>query len=160
MTAHSRVQRWSSDAFVVRQELGAVYANAGLNPKEELLVVPVFQKSAVDLSHWGDEEAKEKDRLLEQFVLWANAVREHVTSAGHWLNFTDPASGYPVHGDRGGMTCNDVDVCLLCVKFPTVDLGVCKIMSHPEWKTAVYPTTMVTTAPFDILTRALEAEQT
>ena len=138
------------------------------------------------LSHWGDQEAQEKDRLLEQvftlfygsfylrlsaptltpssrdcfcrqFVKWANAVRDQVVAAGHWLNFTDPASGYPVHGDRGGMTCNDVDVCLLCTKFPTVDLGVCKILSHPEWKTAVYPTTMVTTAPLEVLTTALSA---
>ena len=94
-----------------------------------------------------------------QFVKWANAVRERVLAAGHWLNFTDPASGYPVHGDRGGLTCNDVDVCLLCTKFPTVDLGVCKILSHPEWKTAVYPTTMASTAPLGVLVAALDAEK-
>ena len=68
-----------------------VYANAGVVSKESLLVIPCFQRSRCDLrstfvchcccqsvliryymtsspllSHWGDQEAQEKDRLLEQ----------------------------------------------------------------------------------------------
>merc|ERR1711924_125847 len=139
-----------------RQEMGMVFPGVNVN---EMLVVPAMQRSTVDLSEWGDEQAKEKDRLLEQFVAWANAVREHILSEGHWAEFTDPASGYPIHSERGGMTLNDVDLALVCLKYPTVDLGVCKLISHPKWKTAVYPTSMVSTAPLEVLQRALEKEK-
>ena len=33
---------------------------------DKVLVLPVFQQSKVDLSNWGEEQAVEKDRLLEQ----------------------------------------------------------------------------------------------
>ena len=89
---------------------------------------------------------------------WAKATRDRIVEEGHWADYTDPASGYPVHGERGGMTLNDVDVSLQCLKYKTVDLGVCKLISHPKWKTAVYPATMVTTAPLDVLVAALQKE--
>ena len=91
-------------------------------------------------------------------MLWANAVRDRLKVQGYWADFTDPASGYPVYSQRGGMTCNDVEVCLMCLKYRTVDIGVCKMISHPRWKTAVYPTSMVSTAPLDAIMEALEAE--
>ena len=93
-----------------------------------------------------------------QFMAWGNAVRDRLITAGYWCDFCDPASGYPVHSERGGMTCNDVDLCLRCLKYRTVDLGCCKMISHPRWKTAVYPATMVAVAPIEALEAALQAE--
>ena len=37
-----------------------------MKAQAELLLVPTFQGTSCDLSAWGDEEAKEKDRCLEQ----------------------------------------------------------------------------------------------
>merc|ERR1712046_492873 len=88
-----------------REEMGIVYAD--LKKEDEVLVIPTFQPSKVDLSSWGNEQAVEKDRLLEQFMLWANAVRDRLLVDNYWADFTDPASGYPVHSQRW----NDVQRC-------------------------------------------------
>ena len=37
-----------------------------LKQESTLLLVPTFQRTSCDLSAWGDEEAAEKDRCLEQ----------------------------------------------------------------------------------------------
>ena len=94
-------------------------------------------------------------RFALQFSEWAGAACEELHRQGFWANYTDPASGYPVFGERGGLTLNDVEVSLSLLKYPTVDLGVCKMISHPRYKTASYPATLAADAPLDILAVAL-----
>ena len=59
-------------------------------------------------------------------------------------------------GERGGITLNDVECALSLLKYNTVDLGVCKMITHPRWKTASYPATMASDAPVEVLAAALE----
>jgi hypothetical protein len=37
-----------------------------------------------------------------------------------------------------------------------MNAGCCKIMLHPEWKSAVFPASMFTTAPSEVVLRLVE----
>jgi len=74
-------------------------------------------------------------------------------SEQNWCDYTDPVTGYPVLSERGGMLYSDVDGCEYLLKSYTVDysLSECRLISHPIWKTQVYPATFFTTCPPSIL---------
>jgi hypothetical protein len=75
-----------------------------------LLAVLTCQKSLMDLSQFGVEADKEKDRLLETFVAFAQFVTSHLIEHKYWADFIDPCSGLPVRCDApsrdfGGRGC-------------------------------------------------------
>lgn len=114
-------------------------------PDGRVWVVTLSQESRPDLANWGDEAAFEKDLLLENFVALGNAVAALVSDASSGslcVDFTDPASGHPMRSSRGPATYPDVEGALTFLKYPTVISGPCKMLSHPQWGTSVYPTTL------------------
>lgn len=60
-----------------------------------------------------------------------------------------------VIGERGGMAYSDLSGIALLLPYDHLQVGVCEMVSHPDWRTAVYPATLFTTAPLDILQLAL-----
>lgn len=120
----------------------------------ELIVVPTCQRSAVPLTQYGDAEVREKDRLLERFLAWARPVCEALWRRGHWADVTDPCTGqaYFGHADAGGGTYSDVDGLERLLKYRADSVfGGCRVVSHPRWRFHVYPATLFTTAPADVV---------
>lgn len=76
-----------------RREIQAIFPDQDVR---SMLIVPTCQKTVVDLVNRGDKVDQEKDHCLERFFVWAEAVCEHVSMAGHWIDFIDPCSGLPV----------------------------------------------------------------
>ena len=64
--------------------------------------------------------------------------------------------------ERGGMVYSDVDGCEMFLKSYTVDysLAECRLISHPLWKTQVYPATFFTTCPPEIILEYLNRYET
>lgn len=60
------------------------------------LAVLTCQKSLMDLSQFGVDADKEKDRLLETFVEFAQQVSSKLIEKDYWADFIDPCSGLPV----------------------------------------------------------------
>ncbi|KNC53345.1 uncharacterized protein AMSG_08846 [Thecamonas trahens ATCC 50062] len=127
------------------------------------VVVPISQYAAADLADWSAIAAGEKDVLLENFVALAEAVEAALAAraraAGappYVFDFTDPASGIPQRSQPGPSTYADVTHTLTLLRYPTVISGPCTMLSHPEWGTAVYPTTMFSTASPSLVTGALD----
>jgi hypothetical protein len=61
-----------------------------------VLAVLTCQRSLMDLSQFGVDADREKDRLLETFVAFAQHVTSALIARKFWADFIDPCSGLPV----------------------------------------------------------------
>ena len=51
---------------------------------------------------------------------------------------------------------SEVDCFATLLKYPTSNTGCCKVLHHPKWGSAVYPASVVTTAPLYDVESALD----
>lgn len=136
----------------MKEDLQRVFPDVDIT---NCLIIPTFQKCNCDLVASGPVADAEKDRLLENFVDWAKACCETLQAKGHWADLTDPCSGYPVYGERGPGWYPDVIGSQMLLRYDMIDTGCCKLISHPDWQTQVYPATLFTSAPYDLVLEAL-----
>eukprot|EP01098_Paradermamoeba_levis_P006915 TRINITY_DN2869_c0_g1_i2.p1 TRINITY_DN2869_c0_g1~~TRINITY_DN2869_c0_g1_i2.p1 ORF type:complete len:211 (+),score=29.41 TRINITY_DN2869_c0_g1_i2:56-634(+) len=137
------------------QEICKVFPEENLNI-ETLLIIPTWQPAQVDLAGVGPEIEEEKDRLLENFFRWGNELRDLIQSKGFWADYTDPATGLPVHSSRGNLYYNDLEgISHLSPNFPRVWFGDCALLSHPTWGTAAYPATFFSSCPLTLMKEIL-----
>lgn len=139
-----------------KRDLAPVFPDASITPQTPLLIIPTFQKSDIELLTYGEQQDKEKDRLLLSFYEWSDQVRQQILAIypQAWVDVTDPASGIARWGNQGSLY-SDVEGVVKCLKYETMDCGGCRILKHPSWKYSVYPATMFTTVPLQLLQHAL-----
>eukprot|EP00850_Spirogloea_muscicola_P004193 SM000018S03558 [mRNA] locus=s18:34600:35835:+ [translate_table: standard] len=127
-----------------KRELAAMFPGQDLG---DVVIVPTCQRAAMELVRFGDEVEAEKDRLLEVFMAWAQAVHKEASSLGYFCDYIDPCSGLPmVH--RGTSTVySEVDALQFFLGYSCQNAGCCKVVLHPKWGSAVYPATLLTNAP-------------
>ena len=116
------------------------------------------QKSNMKLLEWNDEVAKEKDLLLERFAEWANKICKKIIENGHFADYIDPCSGLPANGD-GNKVYGEVDGFELLCSYKTNNAGGCKILLHPKWESAVYPASIFTTAPAEMVINIVQQDE-
>eukprot|EP00199_Chlamydomonas_sp_CCMP681_P003017 CAMPEP_0119107446 /NCGR_PEP_ID=MMETSP1180-20130426/10186_1 /TAXON_ID=3052 ORGANISM="Chlamydomonas cf sp, Strain CCMP681" /NCGR_SAMPLE_ID=MMETSP1180 /ASSEMBLY_ACC=CAM_ASM_000741 /LENGTH=167 /DNA_ID=CAMNT_0007092933 /DNA_START=49 /DNA_END=552 /DNA_ORIENTATION=+ len=139
----------------IRREVGAVFPSLGSADMTHLLIVATCQHSAMDLVQMGDAVDVEKDLLLEQFMAWAKPLCERLMAQGHWADYIDPCSGLPMVHQEGQVVYAEVEALSVLQGFKTSNAGCCKILLHPKWGSAVYPASMFTTAPLEVLMAAV-----
>lgn len=132
----------------VASEVAFIFPN--IESPTELVAVLTAQKSNFELVEWGDEVAKEKDELLERFVGWSSKICKELSSKGYWADYIDPCSGLPANTE-GNKIYGEVDGFQALLGYSTQNANCCKILLHPKWGSAVYPATMFTNAPADIV---------
>ncbi|OQR94772.1 hypothetical protein ACHHYP_00918 [Achlya hypogyna] len=132
------------------RELVHVFPN-NLKKDSSVLGVVTCQRACVDLAQFGEEADKEKDRLLENFAKWAQEVATAIIDAGHWADFIDPCSGLPMLAMNSSKVYSEVDGVEVLLHYSCLSAGMCKILLHPEWGAAVYPASLFTTAPFEVV---------
>eukprot|EP00039_Didymoeca_costata_P013840 m.216756 g.216756 ORF g.216756 m.216756 type:complete len:491 (+) comp15881_c0_seq9:1318-2790(+) len=137
----------------MKQDLKAVFPEIDI---DKLLIIPTFQSCNCDLVAIGVEAESEKDRLLKSFVEFGKKVCGLLREKQHWADLTDPCSGYPVIGERGSGLYPDVNGSWMLLRYDLIETGCCKLISHPKWGTKVYPATMFTTAPLDVVQSVME----
>ncbi|KAL0479870.1 Mmadhc [Acrasis kona] len=121
------------------------------NPKTSyLFVIPTFQPTWCDMLEFTPESEHRKDFLLNTFMQFARELCEKLGRLGCWADFADPVTGYPMNSTQGGILYSDVDACELLLKYK-IELvcNTCRIVSHPEWKTSVYPATCFAVATLE-----------
>jgi hypothetical protein len=126
--------------------------------RSDLLIIPTFQPCRYDLVGAGPEQDREKDEKLEHFYLWAITLCSLIREQGHWADFTDPASGYPVLGPNGPSFYPDVPGAQTLLNYDVTNTGCCSLLVHPRWQTKVYPATVFTAAPVDVVLHILSDE--
>jgi Methylmalonic aciduria and homocystinuria type D protein len=90
---------------------------------------------------------------LLQFFTWAEQLRACLALAGHWMDYMDPSSGYPMHEPRGGSIYSTMSGIQVLLPYRVSNCGGCWLVSHPRYHTSVYPATAFTTAPLSLLTQ-------
>ncbi|KAG6623406.1 mitochondrial protein [Phytophthora cinnamomi] len=122
-----------------------------------VLAVLTCQKSLMDLSQYGVDADKEKDRLLETFVAFAQQVANALIARKYWADFIDPCSGLPMLTLSSNKVYSEVDGVELLLRYRCLSAGMCKILVHPVWGAAVYPASLFTTAPYEVVKEVLHS---
>jgi len=122
--------------------------------KDNLLVVTTCQRTGPDLAGEGQEVDEEKDRCLEVFMAFGQQVAEELAAAGHWADYVDPCTGHPVR-EPINLVFPEVEALEMLLQYKCGQAGNCKIVMHPQWGSNVYPCSLFTTAPADVLAQAV-----
>jgi len=133
---------------------------------DTLYAIATIQPSKVDMVEWSSESAAEKDRLLENFVGWATAFCARIkqrcdrtepergddaASTMTFADFVEPCSGHPGLGTRSSSIYSEVDSMQFLLKYPAIQVAQCTVISHPIWRTNIYPATLFVVAPLNII---------
>jgi hypothetical protein len=130
---------------------------AGVQGDDICMAIPTNQRATVDLvSMRGDAVEAEKDRLLNVFMDFASSVCRDIAAANYWADFIDPCSGLPMLTRHCNKVYSEVDGMECCLGYRSYSAGFCKVLEHPAWGTAVYPATIFSNAPKEILIGILE----
>jgi hypothetical protein len=64
---------------------------------------------------------------------------------------TDRALPLQMNEPGTGGIFSEVDACELLLRYKTSTTGCCKVLHHPVWGSSVYPASLITTCPADVL---------
>ncbi|KAI8335209.1 methylmalonic aciduria and homocystinuria type D protein [Blakeslea trispora] len=139
------------------RDFEAIFPNISARQRKQMLVVPVIQKCQNDMVGITKEVNYERDVCLELFIQWGKLVVDRIKSVGMWADIMDPASGFPVFGEAGPSPYPDVQgTHMLTSRFDVQNVGCCHILLHPTWCSHIYPSTLFTTAPSDVLLKVID----
>eukprot|EP00007_Cunea_sp_BSH-02190019_P003302 CAMPEP_0174244150 /NCGR_PEP_ID=MMETSP0417-20130205/34232_1 /TAXON_ID=242541 /ORGANISM="Mayorella sp, Strain BSH-02190019" /LENGTH=290 /DNA_ID=CAMNT_0015323785 /DNA_START=72 /DNA_END=940 /DNA_ORIENTATION=- len=113
----------------------------------QVCIIITFQPAVTDLLSMSAAASAEKDRLIEIFFAWAEALRKRIQAEDYWFDYMDPSSGYPMHEPRGGSIYSTMSGIQVLLPYRVSNSGGCWLVSHPRFKTSIYPATAFTTAP-------------
>jgi Methylmalonic aciduria and homocystinuria type D protein len=121
------------------------------------VAIPTNQKAVVDLvSMRGEAVEAEKDRLLNVFMEFAATLCQEISALHYWADYIDPCSGLPMLTRHANKVYSEVDGMECCLGYRSYSAGFCKVLEHPIWGTAVYPATIFSNAPNEVVIRILE----
>jgi len=136
------------DEYLKRPEINAPIATA--NEPMVLIAIPTNQRAREDLVAIGDHIEKEKDRLLNVFIVLGRDICEKIRSKGYWADFIDPCSGLPMMTQKCNKVYSEVDGMECLLNYKSYNAGFCKILTHPKWGSAVYPATIFAHCPVSV----------
>ncbi|KAI8366666.1 uncharacterized protein BYT42DRAFT_549751 [Radiomyces spectabilis] len=137
------------------RELRSVFPDLSPKQQKSVLVIPVIQHCQRDMVGITNDVNHERDVKLETFVSWGKRVVTRLRSVGMWADIMDPASGFPIFSAAGPTPYPDVQGTQALTQYDVQNVGCCHILLHPTWKSHIYPATMFTTAPSDILVKVI-----
>lgn len=170
------------ESLRARAELRRVFPQCPADESNGLRAVLTVQRTRVDLGEaggrWRDgnppcdasrqrrdvlfvvarglEAEEDKRRAGERFIRVAKGAVDAVRAQGYWADIADPATGYPIIGERGGETHNDLETLQRHLRYRSVQVGSCCVLEHPRWGTRCYPACFFVDSPAEVLQRALE----
>jgi hypothetical protein len=137
----------------IAQNLGRVLPDWKL---PVLWVVIVLQRSRYELVESTPQVEREKERLREKFMRFGFDVAFHLRDRGFLSNLIDPRTGYPLLSRPGEIPHDDTAVVNALLGFPVIR-NRCRVLEHPIWGKAVYPSTLFTSAPPKVIKPVLKS---
>jgi hypothetical protein len=110
-----------------------------------------LQQSSISLQESNTRVAQEKDSLRLEFIRFAGELVYALQDQGYKSDLFDPLTGYPVYTQIGRLTLDDNAVVKTWLNYSVVDYQNCSLLLHPLWNHNVYPSTMVTSAPLNLV---------
>ncbi|MEO0948377.1 MAG: methylmalonic aciduria and homocystinuria type D protein [Cyanobacteria bacterium J06641_5] len=113
---------------------------------DEVWAIVLLQQATVPLEDITPTTAAEKQRLRREFISFGFALAFTLQTQGFATEVFDPRSAFPLLSPPGELRHNDVRA---AANLPAMQIqpGVCPLLVHPIWGTAVYPATILTAAP-------------
>lgn len=111
----------------------------------------MLQPSQVALPERTLDSEPEKEKLRSHFLELGQAIALTLQQQGYLADLFDPRTGWPMLSARGTLPLDDVAVARAALGFSTSRYGNCRVILHPSLGTAVYPSTLVSSAPVAVL---------
>ncbi len=121
-----------------------------------MLVIPTMQHSSLDLVKIGDPVEAEKDFCLEVFMDFASTFCKRMIECNHFADYVDPCSGLVMLTKDANKVFSEVDSAQQLLGYAVQNCGCCKVLLHPKWGSAVYPASIFTTAPMELVNQILD----
>ncbi|MEM7556361.1 MAG: methylmalonic aciduria and homocystinuria type D protein [Cyanobacteria bacterium P01_A01_bin.84] len=113
-------------------------------------IVIVLQQSKCELAHITKEVEEEKERLREKFMRFGCDIAFNLRDAPHSKSYLteliDPRTGYPLFSLPGQVPHDDTAAVKALLGYPVIH-NQCRLLVHPEWGMAVYPSILISQAP-------------
>ena len=113
-------------------------------------LILVLQQSSISLKESTSKVAQEKDHLRANFLHFGCDLIFALQDRKYQSDLFDPRTGYPLFA-RSKMTWDDNAVVNALLNYPVISYQQCSLLFHPVWKHNVYPSTIITSAPLDIV---------
>lgn len=88
-----------------------------------------------------------KDYWRSRFLAIATHLVPIIAQAGWRADGFDPKTGYPLHSPPGSLRLDDTAVVKACLGYGDRQWSNCRVVLHPDWADAVYPSIMLATMP-------------
>ena len=113
---------------------------------DEVWAIFLLQQAVASLGEVTPATTAEKQRLRREFITFGFALAFALQTQGFMTEVFDPRSAFPLLSPPGELRHNDVRA---AANLPAMQIqpGLCPMLVHPLWGTAVYPATILTAAP-------------
>ncbi len=107
-------------------------------------IIVVLFYSQIPIKIVSQEVEKEKQRLKQEFLQFANKLTLILQKEKCLIEIIDPQDGKPLNTNPGTINFDIVATIyqLLGLSFQSTNEG-CKVLNHPTQNTAIYPTILV-----------------
>ncbi len=92
-----------------------------------------------------------KNHFRQQFVEFGSGIVLQLGTMGHLADLFEPRTGWPMVSPPGQLRLSDVKVVHSTLGYAINHSGPCAMIVHPTWGRAVYPSTLVSSAPPHVL---------
>lgn len=120
-------------------------------PRPIASVLVILQPSQMALLERSPDTEQEKEKLRSHFLELGRAIAQTLQQQGYLAEIFDPRTGRPVFSEQGTLPIDDVAVVRTALGYSTDRCGNCRVILHPTLGTAVYPSTLVSSAPVAVL---------
>ncbi len=114
-------------------------------------VLVVLQPCNTDLRQKTPVTEAQKQLLREAFLEFGYPIAMKLQHLGHLAEIFDPRTGLPLFSQPGHLHLDDVAVARACLGYQTINSYGCSIIVHPLWGSAVYPSTLLSSATPDLV---------
>jgi len=111
-----------------------------------LSVIIVFQHCPVLLAEKTTETEFHKRQLRAQFLRLSRQIVLYLQQLGYQAEIFDPCTGYPLLSQPGPIRLDDVALVHTSLGYPLTETGGCRMLEHPIWGNAVYPSILLSSA--------------
>ena len=124
--------------------------------KLRMSVAIVLQQSRFALIENSPKIEVEKQRLRAKFMRFACDVAFDLKDNKYPTDLIDPRTGYPLLSRPGQTSHDDTAAVKALLKYPMI-CNKCRVLIHPEWGTAVYPSILISAAPKITIAQAMQS---
>lgn len=125
-----------------------------------LSVIIVLQHCPVLLVEKTTETEFHKQQLRAQFVQFGRHIVLSLQHKGYRAEIFDPRTGYPILSQPGPLRLDDVAIVQTSLGYPLIKAGGCRIIEHPTWGNAVFPSVLLSSAEPPITQAVVEEVMT